>query len=254
MRVWCGVRDSEDLGYAFDPVRFARERLGWNPDEKQCEILRAPRARVILNWGRQSGKSTLAATKIAHTAVTMAGTVSVWLSANKEHTAEVFSKIEGFLLRSGIAVKGQRGKQMALVLPNGSRILGLAARDATVRSYTANLVVIDEGAQVADEVYDAVMPLLAVRDGILWVLGTPRGRRGRFYEIWAKGDAGEWLKSVRKTSECGRVTAKFLESERRVKGEALMKREYECEFLEDSTALLRADDVDRLFDPDYREE
>ena len=59
---------------------------------------------------------------------------------------------------------------------------------------------------------------------------------------------------MRKTSECGRVTAKFLESERRVKGEALMKREYECEFLDDGTSLLRPDDVDRLFDPSYVEE
>ena len=233
--------------YAFDAVRFARERLGWAPDTVQANVLNETKKRVILNWGRQSGKSTVAAAKMVHLAVTMPGAVCVWMSANKEHTAEVFAKMEGFLLRLGITATGQRGKQMARVLPNGSRLLGLAARDATVRSYTAHLVVIDEGAQVADSVYDAVMPLLAVNNGILWVLGTPRGKLGRLYEIWERGDEREWLKSLRKTSECGRVTAEFLESERRVKGEAILKREYECEFMEDGLNLLKDEHVHRLF-------
>ena len=239
--------------YVFDAARFAREQLRWTPDAVQAQILDDVRKRVILNWGRQSGKSTLAAAKITHMAVTMPGTLSVWLSAHKEHTAEVFSKIEGFLLRLGIQAKGQRGKQMALVLPNGSRILGLAARDATVRSYTAHLVVIDEGAQVKDEVYDAVMPLLAIHDGTLWVLGTPQGKSGRFYEIWVNGDELEWLKSQRKTADTGRVSAKFLESERRMKGEAVMRREYECEFSQDGRNLLEPADVDKLFRPPWKE-
>ena len=64
-----------EWAYAFDAVRFARERLGWGPDEKQASILRDFRTRVILNWGRQSGKSTLAAAKMAHMAVTIPGTV-----------------------------------------------------------------------------------------------------------------------------------------------------------------------------------
>ena len=35
---------------------------------------------------------------------------------------------------------------------------------------------IDEGAQVEDAVYHAVMPLLAMHDGTLWVLATPLGK------------------------------------------------------------------------------
>jgi hypothetical protein len=243
-----------DITYAFDAVRFAREALRWNPDEKQAEVLRSRKRRVILNWGRQSGKTTLAAAKMVQTAVVFPGALCVWMSANKEHTAEVFSKMESFLLELQIAAKGQPGKQMARVLPNGSRLLGLAARDATVRSYTAHLVVIDEGAQVADSVYDAVMPLLAVHHGVLWVLGTPRGKRGRFYEIWSRGDAQEWLKVIRKTADSGRVSRAFLESERRAKGESVMKREYECEFQDDGLGLFRSDDVQRIFQKNWKDD
>ena len=152
--------------YALSAPGFATEVLEWAPDAKQAEVLASRKRRVILNWGRQSGKTTLAAAKMVHLAVMYPGSVCVWISANKEHTAEVFAKLEGFLLRLGIETTGQRGKSMARVLPNGSRLLGLAARDATVRSYTAHLVVIDEGAQVADCVYDAVMPGGASRDAL----------------------------------------------------------------------------------------
>ena len=56
----------EDVGWELspehlDPVIFARKRLGWVPDEAQAAVLRDGRNRVILNWGRQSGKSTVAA-------------------------------------------------------------------------------------------------------------------------------------------------------------------------------------------------
>ncbi len=236
------------VDYAYDAVGFARELLRWSPDQAQCEVLDSPKRRVILNWGRQSGKTTLAAVKMIHCAYCWPGSLCVWLSANKEHTAEVFGKIDGYLQKLGIAPKGEPGKSIGRRLPNGSRMVGLAARDATVRSYTATLVVIDEGAQVKDEVYDAVMPVLAVRNGTLWVLGTPRGKSGRFWEIWAKGAAGEWFKSLRKTADCGRVPQSFLDSERKLKGDVVMRREYECEFVEDGLKLLLTEHVDALFE------
>ena len=233
--------------YALDPVGFAWEKLEWGPDEKQTEVLRSLRQRVILNWGRQSGKTTMAAAKMAHTAATMPGTESVWVSARKEHTAEVFAKLRMFFGRLGITPKGQRGKEMAMVLANGSRILGMAAKDATVRGYTTHLLMVDEGAQVADAVYGAITGQLSTTEGAMWVLGTPRGKRGEFYRIWKEGDTEEWLKVQRRTVECGRVSAKFLESERKLKGDVLVKQEYECVFTDDGTTLLRPEDVDSLF-------
>lgn len=230
-----------------DPVIFARKRLGWVPDEVQAAVLRDWRSRVILNWGRQSGKSTVAAVKMLHTTVLFPNQTAVWVSAVKEHSAEVFTRMRGFLEGMGIAVKGQKGMELSIVLPNGSRILGLAARDVSVRSYTAHLLVIDEAAQVKDPVHDAATALLAVNSGVLWVLGTPRGMNGRFYEIIRDGDEQEWKKSKRKTSECGRVSAEFLESERRLKGDAVVEREYECEFQRDGQSLLQEDDIRKLF-------
>lgn len=235
------------MRYVFDAVGFSREQLGWDPDPVQAAMLSSPKRQVILNWGRQCGKTTIASVKLAHTAITMPGTTSVWVSARVDHTAEVFATLEGYCARLGIKTRPQKYKNMAVVLPNGSRVMGLAAMDATVRSYAVNLLVVDEAAQVKDAVYVGLSPLLAVRAGMLWMLGTPRGKIGRFWEIWNNGSEEEWLKSERKTLDSGRVTAKFLESEKATMGADLARREYECEFLDDGRSLLKADHVYKLF-------
>src|SRR6059036_1353715 len=49
------------------PVAFARERLGFSPDEKQELVLRGGR-RGIVNCTRQWGKSTVTAAKAVHRA------------------------------------------------------------------------------------------------------------------------------------------------------------------------------------------
>jgi len=46
---------------------------------------------------------------------------------------------------------------------------------------------VDEASRVADELYFAVRPILAVSGGSLMVLTTPYGKRGVFYEEWTGG-------------------------------------------------------------------
>jgi hypothetical protein len=57
-------------------------------------------------------------------------------------------------------------REVALLLPNGSRMVGLPGKADTVRGYSAvSLMVIDEAAWVCDEMYRAVTPMLAVGKG-----------------------------------------------------------------------------------------
>jgi hypothetical protein len=49
-------RDSE---YALNAVLFARERLGFEPDERQAAVLDIGIRRGMLNCSRQWGKSTV---------------------------------------------------------------------------------------------------------------------------------------------------------------------------------------------------
>jgi hypothetical protein len=40
---------------------------------------------------------------------------------------------------------------------------------------------------VADDLYFAIRPMLAVSGGALLMLSTPAGRRGVFFEEWSEG-------------------------------------------------------------------
>src|SRR2546425_10920007 len=73
-------------------------------------------------------------------------------------------------------------------------------------------------------------PTLAALDGDLWLLSTPWGKRGFYWEEWAYG-GDDWERISAPATECPRIKARFLEEERR-KDEQKFRREYMCEFSE----------------------
>src|SRR5450432_2953814 len=123
--------------YACDALAFTHTFLTWTPDPKQALVLSANSQRVILNCARQWGKTTVAATKIVHVAVTRPHSTVLIVAENLKQTAWVFQKIDRFLTELGITPRREKHSR---TLPNGSTILGIAAREEAVRSYTADFV------------------------------------------------------------------------------------------------------------------
>ena len=66
-------------------------------------------------------------------------------------------------------------------------------------------MLIDEAARVSDELYRSVRPFLAVADGDLWLMSTPFGKRGFFYEEWENGGP-RWTRFKITAPECPRIT------------------------------------------------
>ncbi|MBV8842417.1 MAG: hypothetical protein JO307_06360, partial [Bryobacterales bacterium] len=60
-----------------DAVEFARERLGFEADERQAAVLASEAKRGMLNCTRQWGKSTLAAIKAVHRAYAQPGSLVI---------------------------------------------------------------------------------------------------------------------------------------------------------------------------------
>jgi Terminase large subunit, T4likevirus-type, N-terminal len=218
-------------------VEFARTRLGFTADLKQAELLGSGARRGMVNCTRQWGKSTVAAALAVHRAYTVPGSVVVVAGPSEKQSAELVWKARDFLRRLGIGRKGDGSNRISLVLPNGSRIIGLPGREKTLRGYSAvSLMILDEAARMEDEVYKALRPMLAVGDGDLWLLSTPAGKSGFFYENWAFGGE-EWARFSVPATQCSRIAASFLEEERRNLGESWFKREYLCEFMEDGSRM-----------------
>ncbi len=235
-----------ELGSGLDAVGFARRRLGFEPDARQAEVLGSRARRLLLNCSRQWGKSTVAAIAALHRAWFRAGSLAVVTGPSERQSAEFVLKVRGFAARLGVKLRGD-GENPSLVLPNGSRIVGVPSRAATVRGFSGvSLLIVDEAAHAPDELYRAMRPVLASSDGDLWCLSTPNGPRGFFWQAWTKGGPG-WTRVMAPATECSRISKKFLDDERRDNPDNWFRQEYMCEFVQDSEGLFDMELVDDAF-------
>jgi hypothetical protein len=106
-----------------------------------------------------------------------------------------------------------------------------------------SLMLIDEASRVRDALYRAMRPALAVGDGDLWLMSTPNGKRGFFWEEWANGGAA-WERIQVAAPDCPRITKRFLEEERAKEGDKFFRQEYMCEFVEREGAVFSQESID----------
>ncbi len=241
----CTIRAIDrDWKAALDPAFWA-ESIKFNPDDWQAEVLRSRSDRVLLNCSRQSGKSATAALLGLHAATYTPDSLILLLSPSLRQSGELFRKV---LDRYGATGGGKPKAESALrlELDNGSRLVSLPGKEATIRGYSGvKLLIIDEAARVPDELYFAVRPMLAVSGGRMMALSTPYGKRGWWSREW---DEGEGWHRVKVTAEqCPRISAAFLVEEKKHMGEWWFNQEYMCEFMDAETAAFTYDDVQEAF-------
>ncbi len=235
-----------DLALALDPVAWARAALAFEPDAWQAQVLRSASRRILLNCARQTGKSTVTALMALHMAIYRPGSLVLLLSPTLRQSSELFKRVADFYRHPAEAVPSQAESALRLELASGSRIISLPGKEGTVRGYSGvDLLVVDEAARVADELYYSVRPMLAVSNGRLVALSTPFGARGWWYEAWHSPAA--WERYEIPATQCPRIRPEFLEEERRALGEWWYRQEYMCEFLDAETAAFRREDVLRLW-------
>ena len=217
-------------GGMLEPAQWVRSKLGFTADPIQARLLESTSKRVILNCTRQWGKSTVTAAKAVHLAATQKDSLILVVSPGERQSGEFLRKAAVFMRRLGMKVKGDGDNAISLTFRNGSRIVGLPGKEATIRGFSAvSLLIVDEAARVTDEMYKALRPMLAVSNGTLWLMSTPYGKRGFFHETWMNG--GEAWERVKVTAEeCPRIPKEHLEEETRALGARWYRQEYMCEF------------------------
>ena len=221
------------------------ERIQFVPDRGQEQVLGSKSKRGILNCCRQWGKSTVAALKAVERAYRVPGSLILVASPGERQSTLLVSKAREFVRTLGVRAQGDAA---SVVLPNGSEIVGLPGTEATVRGYSAvSLLIFDEASRVLDEQYKSLLPTLAVSDGDLWLLSTPYGKRGFFYEAWEHGGP-EWERVSVAATDCSRISAAFLETARRDMGGAWFAQEYLCNFVDSEGSVFGRDVVERALD------
>jgi hypothetical protein len=232
-----------------DRVEFARS-VGLEADDWQREVLRSEKTRILLNCCRQSGKSTIAAVIALHKALRDESSLILILAPSERQAKETFGKLAGFYRRMGHPVPSESYRKMGLELMNCSRVEALPGTEKTVRGFSAvDLLVLDEAARVADELYHAIRPMLAVSGGRLIMMSTPWGKRGIFHREWVEGIG--WERYEVPASQCPRIPGAFLEEERRTLGRWLYEQEYACIFGENIDAVFKHEDISAAVTDDF---
>jgi hypothetical protein len=240
---------AEDIGrYAGDPVGFAG-RVGLRPDAWQADLLCRADRHLILLCARQTGKSAVSAVLALHQALFHPPSLALLLSPSLRQSQELFRKVKDALAALGkdacsVAVESA----LRLELANRSRIVSLPGKEATIRGFSnVALLVVDEASRVADDLYHAVRPMLAVSGGRLVLLSTPFGKRGFFYHEWTEGGPA-WRRVKVTAEECPRISKEWLERERATIGDWWFAQEYGCAFVETDDQVFRYNDIAEAFD------
>jgi hypothetical protein len=233
---------ARDLMRSLDPVELC-SAIGMDPDAWQIKALRSVHPRQLWNASRQSGKSTAASVLAVHQASTVPNSVVLIVSAGLRQSLEVAGKVRHLWKELALVKTGDN--QTTLTAENGSRVISLPASESTVRGFSADLLILDEASRIDDEMYAAVRPMLAVTGGRLIALSTPFGKRGWWWDAWENGGSA-WERYRVPVSQVPRISADFLEEERRSLGSWVYQQEYECAFVSTDDQIFREDDIARM--------
>ena len=165
-----------DLLWALDPVRFAREALGFHPDSTQTRVLRSTKLRLLLNCTRQWGKSTNAAVLALHRALYYPKSLILLVSPSQRQSSELFRKVAAFLNQLAIKPAKLEDNQFSLQLAKGSRIVALPGKEATVRGFSGVTLIIEDEASRVDDFY--------LSDDAAHVGGERRAPHSHEYTVW----------------------------------------------------------------------
>ena len=168
-----------------DPVSFFKLVTGFDPYPDQMRKLSDPKRVIVDISGRQTGKSlTWGVRAMWHTL--LQGGLAVVVSRTEQHAMEFFRKSVLHALELQEDLKGLVRRQTLKMVEwdNSGRILCIPSRPESVRSYTPDLLIIDEAAYVDDAVFVAARPALVKSRGTLIVSSTPFGKRGKAYQYY----------------------------------------------------------------------
>jgi Terminase large subunit, T4likevirus-type, N-terminal len=248
------LRDAieQDLKLALNRVAFA-EKLGIVPDGWQEDLLRSTSDRILMNIGRQCGKSTMAAVIALHRALYHPASLTLILAPAERQAKETFSKILALNRELGHEARADSLRKLGMELANGSRIEALPGSEKTIRGFSGvSLLILDEASRVPDELYFAVRPMLAVSGGQLMMLSTPFGKRGVFYDEWIAASSSAWERYEVRASQCPRISEAFLAEERGALPSWVFRQEYECSFEDTQDTVFTTELIDASVSSDVQ--
>ena len=221
------------IASALDPVVLARQ-IGMDPWPWQLAALRSQAPRALWLAHRQAGKSRAAALLGLHSAIYQPGSTVLIVSVGQRQAQELLRHAMAAYRSLGRPIPAEAENALSLTLESGSRIIAVPGDQSTIRGYSADLLILDEAAQVPDGTYDAVLPMVTATRGRILALTSPWGRRGWFYEAWTD-EMQQWERHRMSALNSPAVRLADLEALRYARGDYWLRQEYMVERRPDGT-------------------
>lgn len=180
--------DYYDTVKASYPPRYLKS-IGFNAFNWQNIVASSPSHRIILLCSRQAGKSTIVSSIPCHTAKYQPGSLNIVIAPTEDQAKEDILKIKDFIAHDPDYPHLKRDGSDVIALDNGSRIIVVVATDRSARGYSRpRTVVLDEASRIPDVVYKSgVVPMMNHNpQGRIYMLSTPFGKTGFFYDTWTR--------------------------------------------------------------------
>lgn len=219
-------------------------------DSWQKEFL-AHDGNCLLCTGRQIGKTTSAAAKAANYMLNKPKSQILVVSLTEDQAKLIIIMILYFLElenKQKIARGKHKPTQNKITLTNGSSVLArpTGTHGDALRGFTGDVLIIDEAAAMPEFVFTSAKPTLLSTGGQIWMLSTPRGKQGYFYESFLNKNnrfkvwhVSSWQAIHERplsdgwTQQQRDAAIQFLEEERRDMSELQFGQEYMGLFLDD---------------------
>jgi len=157
-------------------------------DPWQQEVMKTP-GNLVLRSGRQVGKSFVIGRKAAQYALENPKKLIMVISKTERQAGLLFAKILENIhkIKKYDIKKGKdRPTKHIINLKNGSVIHCLPAGDTGfgLMGFTIDLLIADEAAFIPEEVWNSLIPALAITRGNIWLLSTPFIKKGYYYNCF----------------------------------------------------------------------
>ncbi len=206
----------------------------------QQQVSNDPNRFRILAMGRRGGKSFLAMNEMAKFARFPNQKILAIAPTYKQCKNIWWNDLKGMLLEKNW-VKKINESDLQITLVNGSTITLRSSenRDA-LRGGKANLLILDEAADMNPEVWFSVCrPMLSDTGGHALFISSPKGRNW-FYDLWCEGEKENYSSYQFTTLEGGFVPQAEVDQARLDLDSRTFEQEYEAQFVSYSGVIYYA--------------
>ena len=200
---------------------------------------------LVLNFSRQSGKTTLCEILLIETLVKKKCTCA-YISPDFGQGKKVYRELVQLLSQTNLIAK-KNSSDLTIQLINGSFLQFFSAKNPTaIRGNTiSGLLVLDEAAYLPEETtegqsfyHSVVKPITKAKKPKVIFISTPSGKFGLFYEKYLEGLTSESTKTI----ECNiytdtTITKEEVEELRKTTPPLAWRQEFLCEFLDSALTV-----------------